>query len=235
MPLSPLNYQNISTWFNNHVELGGSVYRSELTWDFLPSPEDDINNLFDKVKNVDFEDVLAFQEAEITDNSMPYRDVLEDCSKIFYLRDQISNGNLIFNPQILHEPWHDRYRVHPGSGRLAASWLSGVPHITCLYTHFDEPGFKIPPASIELRSVDDIIDSILATNDDVTMDIETYTAFPISTSDAQTTAIRDSEWEYDNIQTTTPWQFLRYSEGTNFLTYKHEWRSRIIEVWDSLY
>jgi hypothetical protein len=234
MPLSPLNYQNISTWFNNHVELGGSVYRSELTWDFLPSPEDDINNLFDKVKNVDFEDVLAFQEADVIDNNMPYREILEDSSKIFYLHQQIKQDNLIFNPQIIHEPWHSRYRIHPGSGRLAALWLANKKTVTCLYTHFNEPMFQLPPNSNKIHNIEGIFDCILSTDEKVEMSIETYEAFPTSENEKAHTLTRDSEWDWNNIETTREWQFLRYSEGRNFLEYKSNWRSDIVSVWEAL-
>jgi hypothetical protein len=207
-----------------------------LTWDFLSSPENDINNLFNKVKNIEFDDILAFQEADVTDNNMPYREILEDSSKIFYLHEQIKQDNLIFNPQIIHEPWHSRYRIHPGSGRLAAFWLANKKTVTCLYTHFDVPGFKVPPNSIKLKNVGQVIKSMTVHADasDCDIGIDTYQAFPTSIKDQKYTLEKDSEWHYNIHATTKNWQFLRYSEGDNFLQYKRDWRTNIIELWEYL-
>ena len=103
-------------WLKNHQNLGGFLASSYVDWDILHSPLHDIVHKLEKFRQVPFEAVLDFSDAGITDNSMEYRDIVEDASKIFYLCEMINYNELIFHPQILHEPWHKRYRVHPGSG-----------------------------------------------------------------------------------------------------------------------
>ena len=107
-------------WFEKHKEMGGYVASSYVDWNILHSPLQDFIKLIEQYRRLPVEDVIAFQEASVTDNSMPYRNILEDGSKIFYLTQEVEFATLQFHPQIIHEPWYNRYRVHPGSGRLIA-------------------------------------------------------------------------------------------------------------------
>ena len=122
-------------WLKNHQNLGGFLASSYVDWNILHSPKDDIVSKLEDFRRVPFEAVMEFADAGITDNSMEYRDVMEDVSKIFYLCELIQHNELTYNPQILHEPWHNRYRVHPGSGRLMSLWLCGYEQVKTIYIH----------------------------------------------------------------------------------------------------
>ena len=121
-------------WHDRHVEQGGYVAVSYVDWNFLTPPTLELIDLLEKYKKIPLDRVMAFTDTVITDNTMPDRDILEDGSKIFYLVNQIEFLELMFHPQILHEPWYNRYRVHPGSGRLQALWLCGYENIKTIYT-----------------------------------------------------------------------------------------------------
>ena len=136
-----LNKQLLRHWYERHTKQGGYVGVSFVDWNFLTHPLKELITLLEKFKKLSLEEVMAFTDTYVTDNAMPNRDTLEDGSKIFYLVNQIEFLELLFHPQILHEPRYDRYRVHPGSGRLQALWLCGYENIKTIYTHFDETGF----------------------------------------------------------------------------------------------
>lgn len=114
------NITTLNNWWINHTRWGGCVFHVEMQWKDVTSPEQYVDSLFKKYKQLPFEDILAFSESDVTDNSMPNREIMEDASKIYMLRDSIRNNNMQFLPQIIHEPWRERYRIHPGSGRAAA-------------------------------------------------------------------------------------------------------------------
>ena len=128
-------------WLTKHQDMGGYVASAYVNWDILHDPGDDIVKLLEQFKDIPFDAVMEFAEAHTFDNDMGYRDVCEDASKLFFLTELVQFNELMYYPQIIHEPWHNRYRVHPGSGRLQALWLCGYNHIKCIYTHFDEPEF----------------------------------------------------------------------------------------------
>lgn len=220
------NIEVLERWLENHCKLGGHVFLVHDTYALVGSPEQYVTDLYDSFRQLPFETVNEFVAAGVTDNTMQHRNILEDASKIHYLRQQIRAGKLSFRPQILHEPWYNRWRVHPGSGRYAAMWLENpTDWLRSIYIYFNEPGFKIPAGvtAIDLQDPDAFIKSITLTN--TSIDFTTHPAFERSD--------RDAEWHPD-ITTDKPWQFLRYSEGTNFIGYKQAWREIALDLWVDL-
>ena len=122
----------LQEWFDNHYAMGGWTGASYLNWNVVEPPMYDIITLLEDFKKVKEKFVINFIQSDITDNFMDYRNTLEDASKIYYLTNEMVNGDIKFNPQVVHEPWHNRYRVHPGSGRLAALWLCGYENFKAI-------------------------------------------------------------------------------------------------------
>ena len=69
-------------WLKNHQKLGGFLASSYVDWDILHSPLHDIVHKLEEFRQVPFDAVMEFSDAGITDNSMEYRDIVEDVSKI---------------------------------------------------------------------------------------------------------------------------------------------------------
>lgn len=233
MPVSQSTYHKFVKWFDTHTLMGGTVKNVTLDWDQITHPGNYVDYLFDTYRALPFEDVLAFSESEVTDNSMPNREVLEDASKIHMLRDAIRNNNLIFTPQLVYEPWYSRWRVHPGSGRAAAMWLEGYKNINGIYVHFQEPIFK------DVDNIGDNIDSnifleSIYMNKRVQADFEYYHAFPKVAVECAKTQRMDYEWHWHYVKTYRNWKFVRWSEGKNFLKHKYNWRSYAIDLWHEL-
>jgi len=222
-------------WLNNHQRLGGFLASSYVDWKLLHSPLYDIVRKLEEYRQIPFESVMSFADAELIDNNMEYRDVLEDVSKLFYLVEAIQYNELTYNPQILHEPWHKRYRVHPGSGRLMALWLCGFEKIKTIYIHFDEPGFQ-PPGDCFLIKDRRTAHKEFHVNPNSLekLQIETYPAFPKLDADCIRTQHYDSEWEWKHTHTKKFWQFMRFSEGSTFLGHKNQWRSYAIDAWQDM-
>lgn len=221
-----VNTDVLERWLANHRRLGGHVFLVHDTYALVGSPEQYVTTLYDSFKKLSFETVNEFVAAGVTDNNMQHRDILEDASKIHYLRGQIRARRLSFRPQLLHEPWHNRWRVHPGSGRYAAMWLENpTDWLWSIYIYFNEPGFKIPECAtaIDLHDVSTFIKAITLTESNI--DFTAHPAFERSD--------RDTEWHPD-IVTDKDWQFLRYSEGKSFLSYKQAWRETALDLWLSL-
>lgn len=216
--------------------MGGYVAACYVDWNDLHSPQDMVVNLLERFRKLDRQEVLDFIEATLTDNKMPNRDILEDASKIFYLVGEIEHSNLLFNPQILHEPWANRYRVHPGSGRAAALWLCGYERFKTIYTHFDEPGFKPPGIAVKINNwqefLKECVTNMVMSPDFI--DIDTYYAFPTEATDICKTSNMDSVWEYTQMSPMMPWEFIRFSEGSEFLAYKRSWRRAAWALWVEL-
>jgi hypothetical protein len=215
----------LDEWWEQHHKLGGQVYLTHANWDLLHSPEDYVNDLYEQFRQLDFYDILKFSEARLTNNSMPNREIMEDASKVYWLTQLAKQKKLAFVPQLLHEPWHKRYRVHPGSGRLAALWQAGFEEFPTVYIHFGD-NFVVPPNSERIKSVTQMQKNIVFQISQ-TPDYEMYPA----TNSAKTYTM-DREWNYES---NTPWRFVRWSEGKKFLSYKREWRACAIDLWDSLY
>ena len=231
-----LNKHLLRHWYERHTKQGGYVGVSFVDWNFLTPPLKELITLLEKFKKLPLEEVMAFTDTYVTDNAMPNRDTLEDGSKIFYLVNQIEFLELLFHPQILHEPWYDRYRVHPGSGRLQALWLCGYENIKTIYTHFDEPGFAPPPRTIKCEDYKQIEEELVFDGiiGPPAIDYEFYEAFPQTQLAQIHTQKQDREWHFENHVTDKQWHFFRYSEGTAFLEYKNEWRSYALEMWHLL-
>ena len=222
-------------WLKNHQKLGGFLASSYVDWDLLHSPCKDIVKKLEEYKRIPFECIMEFADATVTDNSMEYRDVMEDISKIFYLCELIQHNELTYNPQILHEPWHNRYRVHPGSGRLMALWLCGYESIKTIYIHFDEPGFQPPGNCFIIKDRATAIKEFHTNPQKIRkLHIETYAAFPKLEAECIRTQHMDYEWDWNHINTKKFWQFMRFSEGPEFLSYKDMWRSYAIDAWQDL-
>ena len=223
-------------WLSNHQKLGGFLATSYVDWGILHSPMHDIVRKLEEYRQLPFESVMSFADADLIDNNMEYRDILEDVSKLFFLTEAIQYDELTYNPQILHEPWHNRYRVHPGSGRLMALWLCGYETLKTIYIHFDEPEF-IPPGDCFLINDRRTAQSEFHVNPFAKfnkLEIETYAAFPKLDADCIKTQHYDREWDWTKTNTSKPWQFMRFSEGDAFLEYKNQWRSYAIDAWQDM-
>lgn len=221
----------LDKWWRNHIKYEGEVHLVNCDWNLLDTPEKYIDELFGKYKNIPIEDVMKFVDSEVTDNEMQHREILEDGSKIQYLRNEIKTNGLNFLPSLLHEPWHDRYRIHPGSGRTAAMWLEGMKQFDAIYIHFNENHFAVPAQSNEIYNVKDFKDICSAKAEPF---FETYFAFPKIATDCKHTLEMDREWQWHHTKTYRPWKFIRWSEGPEFLNYKRDWRSFALDLWSEL-
>jgi len=229
-------YHDLKRWWDYHHELGGSVYECNLPWDFFPDFKSDLKKLFIEYASIPFKQIEEFQSAFIYNNDMADRVVMEDACKIWFLYRNIKDGvGIKFNPQIIHEPWADRYRVHPGSGRLASMWLAELNNVKCVYTHFDESCFEPPAYNNILHDVEGMVLSMFGnTASKMRADIETYQAFPVTPEEQRYTSERDSEWDWHKVKTDTRWKFIRYSEGQSFVESKQQWRDCAIDLWYTL-
>lgn len=221
----------LERWSENHIECGGSVWIIPDTAAVAGDPVPATERLFTAFKQLKFEAVESFVAAEVTDNSMPFRSILEDASKIHYLRQQIKDNKLKYIPQLVHQPWDNRYRVHPGSGRFAALCMEfpDTP-IPSYYVHFGDK-FTVPAGSIEVDISDprELLKWVMCGYFD---DIE-FEFYPAFTTRAQH---YDSEWKFTyEYGTDVPWEFIRFGEGgTGFIQHKREWRDTALDLWASL-
>jgi hypothetical protein len=206
-----------------------------VDWKVLHSPKDMLVDLLERYRQLDPGVVQNFIRDQVTNNEMQDRDVLEDGSKIFHLVQELEFNEMMFTPQIVHEPWHRRYRVHPGSGRAAAMWLWGYERFKTIYTHFDEPGFAPPGIALRIHSPEELVMKCINSVKSLSwMDVETYYAFPNDSFDRCVTKRMDSVWDFENVSTLMPWRFFRYSEGKRFLDYKRNWRLSAWPLWTEL-
>ena len=226
-------------WFNQHHDMGGSVYSSYFDWNSIKSPQNTIVKVLEYFIALPPHSISEFINADIIDNEMPDRNIMEDASKIAYLCNEMMFDTIKFHPQAIHEPWYDRYRIHPGSGRLAALWLCGYENFKTIYTHFDEPGFIVPKRSIPIEDELQMQSNILYSKDDWLtahpVEVETYYAFPAETKDYNHTVSKDSIWKPEMVDTLMPWEFLRYSEGKNFINmWKPAWRNEVVDLYNEM-
>ncbi len=153
----------LKNWYDKHISIGGYVASCYVDWNILHNPMHDFIKLLEAYKKIEYLDIEEFAQSEVMDNTMPDRWIMEDLSKIKYLTEEILADALLFHPQIIHEPWFDRYRVHPGSGRAIALWLCGFEQFKTIYTQFDEPGFQPPGHTIKLDSWESLAKEIICT------------------------------------------------------------------------
>lgn len=234
-PYYPNINPNLLDWWDIHHAMGGYVALCYVDWQVLHSPLQTLIELLERYRQLDPGVVQSFMRDQVTNNEMPDRDVLEDGSKIFHLTNEMGFDDIIFTPQILHEPWYNRYRVHPGSGRLAALWLWGYERFKTIYTHFDEPGFQPPGVALRIHTPEELLMKCVSRVSNLArLDFETYYAFPTESYDKCITKQMDSVWEGEQVSTQLPWQFIRYSEGQRFLDYKRNWRLSAWALWTEL-
>lgn len=231
------HHSQLKHWYDKHISLGGYVASCYVDWNILQNPMYDFIKLLEEYKKIEYLDIEAFAQSEVIDNTMPDRWIMEDLSKIKYLTEEILADALLFHPQIIHEPWFDRYRVHPGSGRAIALWLCGFQQFKTIYTHFDESGFAPPGHTIKLDSWKTLANEIICTGPANSFrssyDVETFDAFPLNTDHIKHTHNKDSVWA-PNLISNKPWEFLVYSEGKQFLNFKKEWRSHSYDMYTDL-
>lgn len=231
------HHSQLKNWFDKHISLGGYVASCYVDWNILQNPMYDFIKLLEEYKKIEYLDIEAFAQSEVIDNTMPDRWLMEDLSKIKYLTEEILADALLFHPQVIHEPWFDRYRVHPGSGRAIALWLCGFQQFKTIYTHFDETGFAPPGHTIKLDSWKTLANEIICTGPANSFrssyDVETFDAFPLNTDHIKHTHNKDSVWA-PNLISNKPWEFLVYSEGKQFLHFKREWRSHSYDMYTDL-
>lgn len=227
------HHLQIKDWYERHIYLGGYTASCYVDWNIIHNPLNDFVRMLEEFKQVPSEKIAEFMEADVTDNSMHNRNLLEDMSKIGYLVEEVLYETLMFHPQVIHEPWYNRYRIHPGSGRAIAMWLAGVEQFKTIYTHFDGMSFVPPGHTIKHNSWKTFANEIVfpATGLSTSIDIERFSAFPKNIIDYNRTKNKDSEWKPDTISD-RPWEFIVYSEGKNFLKYKTEWRSYALMMHD---
>jgi hypothetical protein len=226
---------DLLNWWEDHHLMGGYVALCYVDWTVLHPPVDMLVDLLERYRQLDPGVVQSFIRDQVTNNEMPDREILEDGSKIFYLVQELDFDDLMFTPQIIHEPWYQRYRVHPGSGRAAALWLWGYERFKTVYTHFDEPGFHPPGVAMRIHSPEELFaKSVSRSSYFSSVDIQTYYAFPTEGFDKCTTKRMDSVWEPEHVTTLMPWKFFRYSEGNKFLYYKQDWRRTAWVLWTEL-
>ena len=60
----------LNKWWLNHKKYGGEVWKVKCDTTILASPENYIDKTFEQFKKLPLEDVMAFSEAEVTDNGM---------------------------------------------------------------------------------------------------------------------------------------------------------------------
>jgi len=215
-----INYDVFEDWREKHSSQGGKLLIIPEIRSLCGDRTEYILDLYKKFSKIPLSDVEYFETCEATDNSMPYRDILEDASKIYHL----STTNIKFVPQLVHEPWRSNpWRAHPGSGRYAALARVGQP-VPGVYTYFNEPGFIIPDGSVDLTDlpVEDIISHLSFGYVGEDIDFTTYSA--------NGTTERDGEWKPDR-EFKYQWEFLRYTEGKFFTQHKHNWRQSAVELW----
>ena len=214
-------------WLYDHKFFGGKIYRIPDVRKIVTDPMPAYYELCEKYRNVPLEEVELFVSTDVYDNNMPNRDILEDGSKIYHL----TKNKIKFLPQLVHEPWSDRWRVHPGSGRLVALWMQNKA-IPAIYIYFNESDFEIPADAKDITylSQSEIEQQLVFGKnfaDEICWDI--YPAF------GPKSHVKDAEWNPPGkFEWCDHWHFARYSEGTNFGKYKRAWRDDALEFWFSL-
>lgn len=216
-------------WLDSHKFFGGKLLKIPDVRKHVPYNPQDYKDLCEKYKQVPLQDVELFCSANVYDNNMEYRDILEDGSKIYHLIKNIDK--MKFHPQIVHEPWDNRWRVHPGSGRYVALNETGNDKpISAIYIYFNEKCFDLPEDYIDLTDmpIKEIHKELCIHGDPYDLDFTDYPAFGKLAHD------RDSEWNPPESMMNPlwyPWSFIRYSEGNNFGKYKRAWRDDALEFW----
>ena len=104
---------DIKSWWSRHHRAGGKVWRVDYP---LEKHRKDWLSLQDKASTLDPKEWRAFRNASVYDNKMPNRELMEDYCKIAWLRNDFKVNGIKHPVQLLFELWHNKWRVHPGSG-----------------------------------------------------------------------------------------------------------------------
>jgi hypothetical protein len=216
-------------WLDSHKFFGGKLVKIPDVKKYVNYHPDHYKNLCEKFKKVPLNEVELFCSADVYDNKMPNRDILEDGSKIYHLIKNIDH--MKFHVQLVHEPWYSRWRVHPGSGRFIAQCETNPESpIPAIYIYFNEKIFDLPDEYIDLTDMpyDEIYENLCISADHNELDFTDFPAF------GKESIKRDGEWNPPNRMMNPlwyPWSFIRYSEGNNFGKYKTAWREDALEFW----
>lgn len=218
-----INYEVLMNWQEWHRYHGGRFVVIPDIREYVVHDPERTPQLYKEFAKLSREQVEQFASASVLDNSMPNRNLLEDASKIWFLE----NEEITFLPQVVHEPWRERWRAHPGSGRYDVLCRRGgaVPGV---YIYFNEPGYGLPKhINLTDMELEDIVDNLCFTPTEW-IDFTSYPAF----SDYATE--RDGEWNPPLPTVFRDWEFLRWSEGRYFPDYKRSWRHVAVDLWDYL-
>jgi hypothetical protein len=219
-----INYEVLNNWIEFHRVHGGRFVRIPDIRKYVVHDPDQTPQLYKRFANLSREQVEQFARAEVLDNAMQDRNLMEDASKIWYLENETIN----FLPQVIHEPWRDRWRAHPGSGRFDVLARRGGP-VPGIYIYFNEPGYGLPKhQDLTFLELEDIVEQICFTVPEH-IDFVSYPAFSDYAEE------RDSEWKpVQPLAYPDYWEFIRWSEGRHFLNYKRQWRQCAVDLWDHL-
>ena len=204
----------IESWWKRHHRAGGLVWQVDYP---LEKYNKDWLSLQDKAGTLDPKDWRTFRDAKITDNSMPNRDIMEDYSKVSWLRDQFKINGITYPVTLLFERWKGKWRVHPGSGRCIAAASLDWPTIPAVYIDFR---WAKPQSAWGAKTIDTVEDFKYYVN---TIHFDVYSA------NSEYAVERDAEWSLEGLQTVwqtnDAWHLVRWSEGAGFLHDKKEWRA----------
>lgn len=207
----------LKQWWDNHHDQGGSVWSVA----YPATDNSEALELINSYVSIELDEVIAFSACDVFDNSMPNRDTLEDASKVIWLYNEINSSGLKFPGILLHEYWHDRYRVHPGSGRYLATTLTDNNIMPCVYYHYNEPGFVIPDNSKQILTLDEFVYYVGKGSQ------AHWEMYDIFSEDYKQ---KDPNW-IPQIQTGRHWQMPWFSEGENFVNSKISWREYAVDSW----
>tara|TARA_B100000965_G_scaffold386884_1_gene389599 strand:- start:2548 stop:3195 length:648 start_codon:yes stop_codon:yes gene_type:complete len=203
----------IENWWNRHHRAGGLVWQVDYPIDHYRK---DWLSLQDKAGTLDPQDWRAFRKANITDNSMKNRVIMEDYSKVAWLREQFTINGLTHPVTLLYERWRNRWRVHPGSGRCIAAASLDWPTIPAVYIDFH---WARPRKDWGAKTIDTVEDFKYYVN---SKQFDVYLAY------SEYAVERDAEWDLEKLksiwQTNDYWHLVRWSEGSTFLRDKKQWR-----------
>ena len=203
---------DIKSWWSRHHRAGGKVWRVDYP---LEKHRKDWLSLQDKASTLDPKEWRAFRNASVYDNKMPNRELMEDFCKIAWLRNDFKVNGIKHPVSLLYEKWHNKWRVHPGSGRCVAAASLDWPTIPAVYIDFHWAKPKWEGSKI----IDKIEDFKYYVHN------HHFEIYPVNSEYA---VERDAEWNLEKLkqfwQTSDAWHFVRWSEGAEFIKYKKQWR-----------
>lgn len=202
---------DINRWWKHHHSMGGTVWYTDYA---VQSYQSDWEHLQRKAQRIPVEQWQQFANAAVTDNSMPNRETMDDYCKVRWLRNEYKTNGIVHPVTLLYERWHSKWRVHPGSGRCMAAAALDWPTIPAIYINYAWTKNHAHEQT-EITSVEQFCEISGSTN------FEIYSIFE------QYAEERDSVWKVAKANTLNDgrdWQFVRWSEGNNFINYKTAWR-----------